>query len=107
MLLFFHVKERKKMMNHGENIKKPSEVSPQAHNLLFPQQHSVAFYTFLSILLRMKNELGLEAMLEYMAKYLTAIDSHNPKIAAAVGKALNAIPVAVIFHELTKYDKAN
>jgi hypothetical protein len=106
MLLFFHVKERKKMMNHGENnINKPSDVSPAAHTLLFPQQHSVALYTFLSILLRMKNELGLEAMLEYMAKYLTAIDSHNPKIAAAVGKALNAIPVAIIFHELTKYDK--
>jgi hypothetical protein len=99
MLLFFHVKERKKMMN-PEPLKK-ANAAPKAHALLFPPEHAVAFYTFLSILLKMKNELGLEAMLEYMGKYLRTIDSHNPKIALAVGKALTLIPVDIIFNELT------
>jgi hypothetical protein len=93
-------------MNPSEPVKKPSEISSQCHSLLFPPEHAIAFYTFLSILLKMKQELGLEAMLEYMGKYLRTIDYHNPKVASAVGKALNVIPVDIIFKELTKYDKA-
>jgi hypothetical protein len=93
-------------MEPTQPIKKPSQGVPPSHALLFPPEHAVAFYTFLAILLKMKHELGLEAMLEYMAKYLRTIDSHNPKIALAVGKALNVIPVDIIFNELTKYDKA-
>jgi hypothetical protein len=92
-------------MNNEEPIKYPEAKS--VTGILFPAEHTVAFYTFVSILLKMKKELGLEAMLEYMVKYLTMIDSHNPKVAVAVGKALNVLPVDLIFNELTKYDKPN
>jgi len=94
-------------MNPNEPIKKSSESQPHTPSLLFPPEHSTAFYTFLSILLKMKQELGLEAMLEYMEKYLRTIDSHNPNIANVVGKALNSIPVEVIFNELSKHEKTN
>ena len=94
-------------MSHNEPIKKPTDTSPQCHSLLFPPEHAVAFYTFLSILLKMKKDLGLEAMLEYMGKYLATIECHNPKVATAVGKALSVIPVEIIFNELNKYDNAN
>jgi hypothetical protein len=103
MLLFCHTRKDEAM---SEPIKK-SEFSSKGHALLFPPEHAVAFYTFLSILLKMKQDLGLEAMLEYMGKYLRTIDSRNPKVAIAVGRALDVIPVEIIFNEINKYDKAN
>ena len=94
-------------MNPSESFNKGPDKSLRINAMLFPQEHMVAFYTFLSILLKMKQELGLEAMLEYMGKYLLMIDSHNPKITAAVGKALKLIPADVIFKELNNHDQAN
>ena len=44
-------------------------------------------------------------MLEYMALYLKVIDSHNPKIAMAVTKTLEIIPVEALYHELGDFPK--
>lgn len=79
--------------------------NPPHKNLCYPPEHIVAFYTLLSVLLRMKKELGLEAMLEYMAQYLSAIDSHNPKLSTAVSKTLEKIPIEVFYYELGKIIK--
>ena len=79
--------------------------TPPLNTLLFPPQHIVAFYTVLTVLVKMKKELGLEAMLEYMAMYLNEIDSHNPKLSIAVAKTLENIPIEVFYHELGKYSK--
>ena len=68
--------------------------------------HVVGFYTLLTVLTKMKKELGLEAMLEYMALYLKEIDSHNPKLSIAVAKTLENIPIEVFYHELGKYSKS-
>lgn len=74
-------------------------------NSVFPPEHIVAFYTLLTVLIKMKKELGLEAMLEYMAQYCTAIDSHNPKLAQAVAKTLEIIPIEVFHKELGKFNE--
>jgi hypothetical protein len=58
--------------------------TPPISKSCFPPEHLVAFYTLLKILMKMKKELGLEAMLEYMAKYIESIDSHNPTLAKAI-----------------------
>lgn len=79
--------------------------TPPHANPFFPPEHIVAFYTLLTVLTKMKKELGLEAMLEYMALYLKEIDSHNPKLAMAVAKTLEIIPIEVFYHELGKYSK--
>ena len=89
-------------MNNDPASQFQSFVPPQKQSGPFPREHMVALYTMLSILTRMKCELGLEAMLEYMAKYLTVIDSHNPIIASAVALALKQIPIEVIYNELGK-----
>ena len=89
-------------MNNNPASQFESFVPPQKQLGPFPREHMVALYTMLSILTRMKCELGLEAMLEYMAKYITVIDSHNPKIASAVTKALQLIPIEGIYNELGK-----
>ena len=80
--------------------------TPPLYAFLFPPQHIVAFYTLLTVLVKMKKELGLEAMLEYMAMYLKEIDSHNPKLSIAVAKTLENIPIEVFYHELGKYSKS-
>lgn len=90
-------------MEHPENSVTPK--IPPLNNPCFTPEHIVAFYTLLSVLLKMKKELGLEAMLEYMAQYLAAIDSHNPKLAMAVAKTLEKIPIEVFYYELGKIFK--
>ncbi len=83
---------------------KNSNISKR-NSFLFPPEHIVAFYTLLAVLLKMKKDLGLEAMLEYMALYLKVIDSHNPKITMAVTKTLEIIPIEVLYHEMGDFPK--
>ena len=100
MLSLFCSQERKPSHEDKEqNL--DSQTSP-LKRLFFPPQHIVAFYTLLTVLIKMKKELGLEAMLEYMAMYLNEIDSHNPKLSIAVAKTLETIPIEVFYHELGK-----
>ena len=62
---------------------------------------AVAVYTAFHILLKMRSDLSLEAMLEYIEKHLSAIDAHNPVIKNAVMKALKLISVEKIYKEVT------
>ena len=66
---------------------------------MFPRDHAVAVYTAFSILNEMKNELGLEAMLEYMGKYRHIVENYNPKIKSAVGQAMTLMSVERIYNE--------
>lgn len=79
--------------------------SQKSSSLIFPQDHAVAVYTAFSILNEMKNELGLEAMLEYMGKYVQIVESHNPKIKSAVDQALTHMSVEKIYNEAASYER--
>lgn len=61
--------------------------------------NSVNTYTVLCILRKMKDQMGLEAMLEYLEKYLMTIESHNPQLKMAVIQALSRLNVANIYKE--------
>ena len=63
------------------------------------EHNTIAIYTVLSILVKMKNTLGLEAALEYIDKYLTTIEKHNPKIKEATALAIKFISVEKIYKE--------
>lgn len=65
-----------------------------------PPEYIATFYTLLTVLLKMKKELGLEAMLENMAQYHKVIDSHNPKLAMAAAKTIEEIPSEVFYYEM-------
>lgn len=82
-----------------------NKITPLSKVVGLPPEHLVSFYTLLKILMKMKKELGLEAMLEYMAKFIEAIDSHNPKLSQAVSKTLEHIQTGVFYDELGKYSK--
>jgi len=61
--------------------------------------NTIAIYTVLTILLKMKKEMGLEMMLEYIEKYLASIDKRCPKYSLAVKQALSIVSVEKIFRE--------
>ena len=69
------------------------------------EHNTIAIYTVLSILVKMKNSLGLEAALEYIDKYLTTIEKHNPKIKDATSLAIKFISVEKIYKEAMRCEK--
>ena len=82
------------------NPTKPSNPNQKEFsNQLFSPTNIIAIYTVLSTLFKMKNELGLEAMLEYCEYYHHTLEFHNPKLKYAVTEALELIDVKKIYHE--------
>lgn len=61
--------------------------------------NTVAVYIVLALVMRMKDTLGLEAMLEYIATYLRTIEKHNPLIQQAASLAISHINVENIYKE--------
>lgn len=73
--------------------------APKFHNILTTPENSIAIYTVLSILRKMKNELSLEAMIEYIDQYLLVVERHNPKVKQAVHKALSLMSVQEMYRK--------
>ena len=88
------------------DMNKPTQFERSNSPQHFPQSaqtsNSVAVYTVLSILRKMKTELGFEAMLEYMDKYLLIIEQSNPPLRKAVEKALSIVKVEKIYEDAMK-----
>lgn len=61
--------------------------------------HSIAVYTVLCILCRMRKQLGLDAMLEYLEQYLAAIETHNPQLGNAVKEEMSRINVEKMYED--------
>lgn len=59
----------------------------------------IAVYTVLTVLLKMRRDLGLEAMMEYIDKYLVVMEMSNPEMKRAVGLALGFVDVREIYNE--------
>lgn len=64
--------------------------------------NTVAVYTVLTILIKMKNMLGLEAMVDYMAQYCSTIERNNPKMKIAVNEALSLISIEKLYCSFDK-----
>ena len=85
-------------MNIQQNQIKSSQHS-QPHNIFQTQDNTVAIYTVLSILIKMKNRFGLEAMTQYIQSYLDSTEIHYPGIKPAVHRALDLMSVERIYRE--------
>lgn len=59
----------------------------------------VAIYTVMHILLRMRRELGMEAMLEYMEAYLECIEKDNPKFRKTVKMVLSLMDLEKMYQD--------
>ena len=54
------------------------------------EQNLIPLYSGITILFEIRKNFGLEAMLEYMEKFLKLIDRHNPQLRSAVLKAMDS-----------------
>ena len=68
-------------------------------NFFTDKDHQIAVYTALCILRRMKRQLGLGAMHEYLDCYLKEIDINNPKLGFAVHKALSYLSMEKMYKD--------
>jgi hypothetical protein len=50
----------------------------------------------------MRRQLGLEAMMEYLEKYMTTIESHNPQLENAVKEEMTRINVEKMYRDAVK-----
>jgi hypothetical protein len=62
--------------------------------------NQIAIVTFLSVLLQMRKELGLEAMLQYMENYQKIAIKENTNLNRAITCALEITDVKRIFEAL-------
>ena len=67
----------------------------------------ISIYTGLCILHKMRHQLGLEAMMEYMDTYIQAMEEKNPILKAAVGQAVTVVSVERIYDEACRKNKNN
>lgn len=77
---------------HKNPYKDPSELFYNANNI-------ITVYTILSILLKMRRNLGFEAMVGYIESYLEIVEVHNPNIRRAVSQAMKLIDVKKIYED--------
>jgi len=76
----------------GEPMKRAPDIFSSPDNI-------IAIYTVLSVLLKMRSVLGLEAMIDYIEKYLRSIEVYNPEMRQAVNSALKLINVKKIYDD--------
>ncbi len=84
---------------HQDPHASPSEGFSQSENFFLSSNNLIAIYTVLSILVKMERQLGLEAMLEYIGKYLATIDKQNPQFKSAVAQAIEMMSIEKIYKE--------
>ena len=78
----------------------PAVVRPTA------AEQSIPVYTVLTILKKMKEELGLEAMLEYMQTYVSTIERYNPELKMAVTKAVSMMSMGRVYENACREKKS-
>ena len=81
---------------------KPSNFPQKFPPILISSSNSLAVFTVICILRRMKTQLGLEAMLEYTQKYLEAVEQRNPRLKYAVAEIISGLSMEKIYKEAMK-----
>ncbi len=90
-MLDLHCFERRKIMDKNT-------IKNKAGFLGIPS-NVIAVYTVLNVLLKMRKDLGLEAMMEYIDRYLGVMEMSNPDMKRAVNVALSLVDVREIYDE--------
>lgn len=80
--------------------------NPDSPKQAFSQQHCLTLYTMLTILHRMRRDVGVEAALEYLEKTLHAIEREEFPYKQVVNAVLNLVSVDHLYREMCQ-DEAN
>ncbi len=89
-------------MKSDEQKNKVPEVSFPNDTPIFLKDNAMTLYTMLAILMRIKSQVGLEAMLEYIEHYQTLMDRHNPDLKQAVQGVLELMDVEKMYRDITQ-----
>ena len=87
------------LLKKGKAMNRQESPEYSNHLKLLPQEHLIPIDIYFAILQKMKKELGLEAMIEYLEKYQIVIEMDNPLSNNAVTQALKMINIERIYHE--------
>lgn len=68
-------------------------------NLLKSPVNEITIYTVMKVLARMKDQLGLEAMLQYIERYSLFIEKQNPELKKTVRNAIVNLDVVNMYIE--------
>lgn len=82
-------------------------VTPKFSPFPYRSEELIAVYTAVSILFRIRKELGLEAMLEYMEHYLMTIEKHNSRLKIAVTLALSFTNTEKMYNDVVRPEEKN
>ena len=78
----------------------PEGTPASGDKLTVAPRNSVIVYTMACILSRMRDTLGLEAMVEYIDGYRRAIEKHNPLMRSAVEKVLRSVNIQKLYTDV-------
>ena len=84
------------------NEDKPEQPHTPKYPFPYRSEELIAVYTAVSILFRIRKTLGLEAMIEYMERYLAAIEKHNSRLKTAVNLALSFTNVEKMYNDVVR-----
>jgi len=73
-------------------------------NIIVTKQ-SVAVYSVIAILKNMRNELGLEAMSEFLDMYVTAVERKNPELKNILQEALSERAINQFYQAVVQHEK--
>ncbi len=101
------------LINEGfgfDDLSKKKDPPLVKHTEAFPpielhNSKTIAIYTALCILRRMRTQLGLEAMLEYLDSYLVTVDDNNPTLKNAVTRGIGMMGVEKIYRNAVERRK--
>ena len=77
------------------------------HLVSIKGENVVAIYTTFCILQRMRSQIGLEAMLEYMDSHIAVVDQFNPKLQTAVKEALTRVNIEKTYKDARECYRKN
>lgn len=88
-------------MNPKESIRTKAGDHDYApgENFFTSRNNQMVIYIASRILWAMKEQLGLEAMLEYLAKYIEMVNTHNPIVKEAVTQAVQLMDVKKMYEK--------
>ena len=93
------------MSSFEKSVNPSSPNSPQKSFRVFSPANLVSIYTTLRILQTMRSQLGLEAMLEYIGKYILLVERDNPQLKLAVTQALKLMSVEKMYRDAAGDDE--
>ena len=70
-----------------------------------PNHHTIAVYTTMRTLRAIRNQLGLEAMLEFIERYTAAIETVEPLVAETAAEVLAEYQIEKVYQGVLDFKK--